>query len=337
MNEHQPPCSDIPVHDTRKEYEQFYANPVIRQLAHEPRWSVSDKDKAPVNVVRLLKEDGVLRGAHAISPQCLLPLDELMALLPNAANNAFHLQSQVDGYAVLDIEKTCPPELLPALLGLPNIWMEKSMSGKGYHLLLPLPANFWDYPIAAGKTALQHPDKHYEILLEHWVTFTRKPVRRPADIPVADDDAWELLYASLASQAVPAPTADLNISEHCPEIPRMDVILRGMLAVPRKELSDFKDHSKYHFSVLSRLQYGMKQRISQLQAAYPETVYTEDQQVWLLYIALTQIVPHRAKHEQLRNGMPLLFDRAKWSFSRQVADRENNDNDDDTHTKERRR
>ncbi|BAS11870.1 hypothetical protein AHiyo8_01730 [Arthrobacter sp. Hiyo8] len=224
-------------------------------MATTSRWTVSgqigeinsddpEKEptrKAPIDIRHLLegcnpgcRHVGPLRGAWAIDEQCLLTLDELSTRLPAAANCAFYLRAATNGLIVIDIEKTCPPEIAQQLLALPGIlYTEESMSGLGYHFVAPLPANFSAFPIGAGKRKLQEEHGWYEILIDHWCTFTRRPVAadvlaharstaviEPEFASVAD------LYASLAEKAkASAQVAAVRTSVEIPEIPHASTII----------------------------------------------------------------------------------------------------------------
>ncbi|MFP3802932.1 hypothetical protein, partial [Paraburkholderia sp. SIMBA_027] len=81
------------------------------------------------------------------------------------------------------------------------------MSGRGYHLVIPVPTNLHDFPVAVGKRVLREEHGWYELLFEHWVTFTRRPV--PADVLARAEStpdtprfaAVEDVYAALAAKA----------------------------------------------------------------------------------------------------------------------------------------
>lgn len=309
--------------DPRSTFAEFYANPIISAIAGIPRWTVSDNEKVPVNM-RELMDSGRIWGAHAIGEECLVTLDEMTDFLPDAANNAFYLRAQTDGFLVLDIEKTCPPEIAQKLLKIPALYVERSMSGKGYHLILPLPANFWDYPIAAGKKVLQQEHGWYEILLDHWVTFTRVPV--PAQqLPPQDFEpgAWEALYGSLAKEAREAPTADFDISAERPPIPRSEQILELMTRRPlEKSLEDFHgDYSRFEFSTLGVLYNRLSPILVAMVDAEPDADFNESVRAWLIFEAATRILPHREKHDELRNGLPLLLNAAMTLVARRLGDK----------------
>lgn len=306
-------------------FPDFYANDAVRLLAERSRWSVSDSDKMPIDM-RELMGTGRLRGAWDISDSCLMTLEELTESLPNATNNAFYLQAQTDGLLVLDIEKTCPPEVAAELLGMSEaLYSELSMSGRGYHLVLPLPPNFWDYPLATSKKVLKEEHGWYEILLDHWVTFTRNEV--PAERYVGPDEdslpetpAWEDLYASLARLAVEAPTLELDINAEKPDIPNESEIVDLMTRQPHKrELEIFhNDYSRWEFSILGVLY----NRLAAILVAVKDVVehpYDENDQAWLVFTAAQKVIPHRSKHDEYRNGMPLLLNATVSLISRRAA------------------
>lgn len=309
--------------DPYSAFPEFYGNPIISAIADIPRWTVSDNEKVPINMRELMKT-GRIWGAHEISDECLVTLDDMSSTLPEAANNAFYLRAQTDGFLVLDIEKTCPPEVARELLKIPALYAERSMSGKGYHLILPLPANFWEYPIATGKRVLKEEHGWYEILLDHWITFTR--VALPSDqLPPQNFDpgAWEALYGSLAKEAVEAPTAEFELSVERPQVPRIGQILELMTRRPmEKSLDDFHgDYSRFEFSTLGVLYNRLSPILVAMEDAEPDADYDESVRAWLIYEAATQILPHREKHDEARNGLPLLLNAAMALVSRRLGDK----------------
>ena len=310
--------------DPRSTYAEFYDNPIIQAIADIPRWTVSDNKKVPMNMREIIKSGGKrLWGAHEISEQCLVTLDDMARAMPGAANNAFYLRSQTDGLVVLDIEKTCPPEIRDELLKIPGLYTEYSLSGKGYHVVLPLPANFWEYPIATGKKVLRHEEGWYELLLDHWVTFTRNPVPLE-NLPAPDfDDPWTKLYASLAEKAVETPTSTFDFSDERPEIPRREQILNLMTRRPlEKSLDDFNgDLSRFEFSTLGVLYNRLGPILVAVADAEPDAVFDETVKAWLIYEAAMTVIPHRDKHDEIRNGVPLLLNAAVALVARRLGDK----------------
>ncbi|WP_327357840.1 hypothetical protein [Streptomyces sp. NBC_01304] len=332
-------------------FSQFYGNRAIRTLASACRWTISgqigeeapgdpakpQKRKAPIDVRHLLagctsscQHAGPLRGAFALDETCLLTLDELTVAIPNAANTAFYLQAQTDGLLVLDIEADCPPVVATDLLRLPGIlYSELSMSGRGFHLVMPLPENFHDFPVAAGKRVLREEHGWYELLLDHWSTFTRQPVpdRIAAHLTAATDApafaSIEDLYAQLAVNARESSGASasaVDTAEDMPDIPYSQAIVEQTLASARRQLrdpGDFNhDMSRWEFSLLASLYGWMRTQLRAYSALGVE--YSPGDAAWLLYKAALDVIPARPKHSERRNGRPFLLDRA----AALVADRE---------------
>lgn len=332
-------------------FPQFYGNPAIRTLASACRWTISGqigeetpddsakppKRKVPIDVRHLLagctsrcEHAGPLRGAFAPDETCLLTLDELTAAIPKAANTAFYLQAQTDGLLVLDIEANCPPDVATDLLRLPDIlYSELSMSGQGFHLVMPLPKNFHDFPVAAVKRVLREEHGWYELLMDHWSTFTRQPV--PHHIVAHANAATgamafasiEDLYAQLAmnaSESSGASASAVDTAEDMPDIPYSQAIVEQTLASAHHRLSDpgdfNHDMSRWEFSVLASLHGWMRTQLRAYSALGVE--YSTSDTAWLLYKAALDVIPVRPKHSERRNGRPFLLDRA----AALVADRE---------------
>lgn len=310
-------------------FPEFYENFVVRVLADAKRWTISGrigdegrKGKAPVDARHLI-DVGRVRGAFDISDTCLVDLDELTSTIPDAANHAFYLQSSTDGFMVIDIEPSCPEDVAADLLALPGIlYSEVSMSGKGYHLVVRVPENLHDFPAAAGKRVLREQHGWYELLFEHWVTFTRRPVprhdriaanasRRDRSFATVED-----LYASLATKAKPPATTfstTVRTGDEAPDIKGSQQIVERTLngADPRfKSLDDFGgDHSRWEFSTLGVLHREMHRHMVVVGFLH-RTTYSAADEAWMLYQAVQQVLPHRPKHDETRNGRPFLLDRA---------------------------
>lgn len=314
--------------DPQKQFPEFYGNKVALALATAKRWTVSgklgengSKGKAPIDMRHLL-DTGRVRGAWATDAQCLVDLPELTRRLPEAANAAFYLQASTDGLVVIDIEPGCPPQVAQNLLALPGaVYTETSMSGKGYHLVTPLPANFGQFENAKGKRVLREKHGWYEILIEHWVTFTRRQIdpgvlveASALDLTEAEFGSFEDLYASLAKVAKPSRSASMgDVVEEQPKIPAMGRVIRQSLANAESRLKDpdafGNDMSRYEFSVL-----GVLHRQIQFEAATVEDErrikYSPSDRAWLLYLAAKEVLPPRAKHREQRSGRPFLLHRA---------------------------
>lgn len=314
--------------DPLEQFPNFYENQVARALASAHRWTVSGnlgtdgaKGKAPIDMRHLL-ETGCVRGAWATDDRCLVGLAELSSRLPEAANAAFYLQSSTDGLVVIDIEPGCPEGVAQNLLALPGaVYTETSLSGKGYHLVTPLPKNIADFDDAKGKKVLREEHGWYEILLEHWVTFTRCPIDQDVmleagsvDLTQSEFTSFEDLYASLAKVAKPTRSVSTeDVVEKLPRIPGSKQIVEKTCtgATDRLKTPDSfnNDLSRYEFSVLSTMYREMRRHL--VTASFiNRTTYSGSDRAWLLYLAAKEVLPTRDKHYEQRNGRPYLLDRA---------------------------
>lgn len=317
--------------DARADLPLIYTNPAVAQLGREPRWTVSDSTKRPIDIRHLMdgcgsrcQHDGPVRGAWATDERCLVTLDELTDFLPRAANRAFWLRGTVDRVLMVDIESSCPPGEAARLLSMGgDLYRERSMSGKGFHLLMPLPTNFYDFPVAAAKVVLKHPRGWWEVLIEHWATFTGSPVGDTFGLGPASGPApsWEGLYAEVASQAVEVLTVDLDIDAERPEVPRREQILEIVTRGGHKrDPADFGgDMSRFEFSVLGVLYNRLRNVVKAVESVTPDYEYDESALTWLLYDAAASLLEHRPKHDEARNGMPLLLNSAAALIAQRLA------------------
>lgn len=319
-------------------YPAFYDNDIIAELGRDRKWSISDNTKMPVNVPALL-ETGLIRGASSYHlPTDAVTLDELTRGIPNASNCAYYFEAELSGLLLIDVEKTCPPDIAMRILGLADqnaLYTETSMSGKGYHLITALPQNFYDFPASTRKAKIQEEHGYYEVLLTHWVTFTRKPIdtsildeatRRAAD----DTYTLETFYADLNESAKGIASADNNVDldmgvlspdNYTDAQKRFDQRIREQ-ALPivestkRKSLADFNnDTSRWEFSTMSLVLRRCAEliqtrlnsdRVDDTDPAYDTLILTPGHLVRVAYPIIHQLIPHREKHDGERNGYPYL-------------------------------
>lgn len=317
-------------------FPEFYTNPVITALGQRKAWTISDNDKMPVDL-HALTTSGRVYGAHADNYHtALATLPELTTMIPQAANCAFRIETSLDHCLILDIEKTCPTDVADQLLLLSThaYYTETSMSGKGYHLVMPMPANFDQFPNAQVKTALKHTHGWFEVLLHQWITFTRNPIpqQRLNDAYVRQGHAkrsWEDVYAELAAQARPATHSGLNLD---PEELKPDdftpvenniteqaipIITERFAQNYTKDVYDFDgDYSRWEFSRINVLTSMVVEQLSSLllplSMADPTISRTPraEHVAYLVYKLATTIFDHRDKHDTTRNGLPFLYYRA---------------------------
>ena len=123
-------------------------------------------------------------------------------ILGNVLTNLCLRLSQANGddIVILDIEPDCPDDEKADFLALPWIYAETSVSGRGLHLVFPAPASHPE--IRLGKTKLKPDNRNdYEILLNHYITFTMCPVTHDPNRSIRPMSDFEALWENLIKTA----------------------------------------------------------------------------------------------------------------------------------------
>ncbi len=299
--------------DAWEAFPEFMSSDLVAVMGDKPQWSVSDRDKRPIDIGWLM-DAGELRGASPVDPWATVTLKKLRQVLPDAANAALRLDSEECGLCVLDVEPSCPPDEMLPLLRFPYVWGEVSMSGRGVHLVLPVPKAFEADADARSRAVVRDPKGRYEILLSHWVTFTRRPIG-PWENRGGDAEAWEAFAKDLLERA-PKPSIrvgadELDLEAARPKMPFCwKPVMKNVLGHPyQKGPDDFGgDMSRYEFGYMN---FAYRVLVHSLEAFRDQWDYDENDKAWLLYDIAREALPKRAKHDETRLGVPYLLYRAK--------------------------
>lgn len=292
----------------------FLANPYIQSIAKKARWTISDNNKRPVDIVWLIYAmnnptgQRAIRGAAYPDERCLITLDELVTQFPNAANFAYHVDDAMEeGYVILDVEPTCPDDIRQWFLSTNYLYGEYSRSGKGIHLVYPMPACIQNYPDAQKKIKMQTDDKTYEFMLsDHYMTFTGNQLP-----PATGTNSIDGVFEDLCKKQVYVEAAEIDLSAIKPDIPNEAKIL-GLLkhVTYKKSLGDYhNDFSRYEFGACVRVYHQLERLLKHAAFNNPPVEYDINQKAWLVYQQLVKIVPHRDKHDETRkiNGQEVPF------------------------------
>lgn len=292
-------------------FPNFYNHTFIQSIAQNPKWSISDKDKRPLDMFELENNKRCI-GCEPELQGSMTTLEHSIQILPMPSNHAYYMDIETDGFAVLDIEPSCPAPLKQKFLELPYLYAEKSLSGKGLHLILPVPKNYNEFPIAKTKQKMQEKHRHYEILLQHWVTFTREMLP-PSQNENPDDGKWEKLYAQMATIQKENDEAILQFKmkkQDLSNIPESDIILDLLINANHynRTLQDFQnDHSKYEMGVIAHKYRRMLMLFKSSLLQKTNHTYTPAERVALLFEIAKVCIEPRPKHDELRNKMPWLM------------------------------
>ena len=282
------------------EYKDFYDNEFIKKITDLPLWTVSiNKVPMDIHMYNVYKQ---FQGASYDKAGSLITLTKLINCFPYAINNTFYLNSQRDKYYILDIEPSCPDDIKNELLKTNWIYGERSMSKKGYHLVYPLPDYIKDYPIAEKKIALREEHGYYEILFNHYITFTRDMIEKPNET-----NDIEPIFRNLCKIQKERNIDKIDIDLICEKnIPHKEKILTLLDYYKYKKTpKDYNDDmSRYEFGFAS----SHLHKLMELTKKFPDYNYSNEEILYLLYYTLVNKLEHREKHDELRNDKPWLVE-----------------------------
>ena len=185
------------------------------------------------------------------------------------------------------------------------------MSGKGIHLIFKLPTDLiMKYPVVNTKKVMKEQHGWYEILLEHYVTFTGKQI--PLQKPSTED--FNKIFEDLAKTQKEYIKTDTHIEE-LKEVKtqHIDTILTQLLYYSNRQYkktpANFNnDMSAYEFSYLGWLYTKLKEYLK-ITNIKKEHEYTESEIAWIMHETAKEFLPYRPKHDETRNNLPwLLFE-----------------------------
>lgn len=331
MSEYVPSWRDFPA---------FYDNPTIERLGKNRRWAISgrlgdddeDKGKAPISMTPFVHptlyswEPHVPVFGNSAQPHQMVTLDELCELVPHAANCAYRVNEPFDGVIVLDIEKNVDPALRERLLACDWVYGETSMSGQGIHLVVPTPPDMRSrFPEAMTKTVCKLFSGTVEVLLDHWVTFTRDVIDRPADhgtVSLTDILAPEMeRMRNISVEAVDVSALEPDSAGYKTALTHFDGSYNEPDPRYKRTLADYdNDASRMEFAMFMRV----ANYVTNLADNYARTsciMLSDSERVWIIYNIAKRCVTHRPKHDEVRLGMPYLLYQAQRAYETAIAER----------------
>lgn len=294
--------------NTWQNFPEFYEHPFIKSIAAHEAWTISDKDKRPIDMWDLVLYNQDLHkppaGARTHTNECLMTLADVCKYVPTAKNNAYYFDSNRTGCVILDVEPDCSDELKAAFLNTNYIYGEVSMSGKGFHLVYKTPDCLRNYPDAMKKLKMQDSARKFEFLMEHWVTFTRVliPPAKPNAGPI---DAYFEELCAMQKYKEKKYNFDVDV-ERPNNIPQLSTIMMVMTndLHYKKTVEDFHgDMSRYEFGFAAMLY----RRLERILKQFKKHEYTETEKAWILYDIMVERLEHRDKHDSMREGKPWLL------------------------------
>lgn len=296
-----------------KHFESFINNPFISRIATEPRWTIS-VHKKPIDIRLLLEKDRFVGASfgRGYNPLTTLPaLTDLFLTQQNVleTNLTYYLNAAVNRQIILDIEPSCPKEIIDTLFNtMPWEYAETSLSGKGVHLGLTLPVShslFFD-----ELSVLKGPGKYYEYLMQNrYIAFTMNQIHRAQNNPCPPTKNLlfhiEPLYTQWKARQLGKKEFALSLTK--PNIPK-EARIRKVLDTMhiRKTLADYdNDCGRYEFACGCAFFHRIKRQLHATKLA--PSFYDKTMLTWLVYESLVNFLTPRAKHTEFRNGLPWLL------------------------------
>ena len=291
------------------------------------RWTMSKADKEPIDMPLFIATNGAaVKGAASYDYRTTYStIMDIFGLFGDAEipNLCFRLDFATHPFMVVDIEPECPQMVKDELLDkLDYVYLEKSMSGKGYHALMYAP-ELLTHEMAVN-TSVVKSGLDYEVLIsDHCVTFTGNTVSIAAG-PNADanyfDETIETMFSNRRILSHKLDTVNLmtldDVENHDYLIGYLNnIVNQGTQLAPMDYSGDM---SRFEFSVglsvahkvSSLLTFGPKLGLT-ITDAYGNTLvpheYTDDELVACMHYCLVNMLPHRSKHQEFRQDMPWLY------------------------------
>lgn len=320
----------------------FLANPLIQQMANIPQWTLSDKDKKPINS-RLYIQTGEMQLFKQRTPDDLSALTSLHQIntIPELdhINRAFRFDGNEyrrNPFICIDIESRAPESVVQYFMQMPVHYAEYSRSG-GFHLLIEVPGHCIDPEMnyLFNTTVIENERKEFEFILNrHFCTFTKKviPTREP-DFSTPDTNDSQTIKALLQNiLKMDAKNAKRRQEKREATIKRKEAfdtnnLPRHVIKLANIVPSDYieklhklspddyvGDKSRYEFNLATKLVGKMYRMIElnkdpMLGSKFGKPISELDawDYAYACHYMLEQMVPEREKHEGLREGLPWLL------------------------------
>lgn len=329
--------------------EEFIKIPIIERLSRMQRWTfTSAKDKKPVNLISLKNyldgNEKYIRGSRIQDEGGAMSVLDIKRLfnVDIVTPMAFYQSAMFTDVMIVDIEPKCDEELKNKLLTLPYIYAERSLSGNGIHLILPIPEKYKNDNLFMNSKSLNQGG-HFEILLNQWCTFTGDYLEVINNSEISQDEVQinlnefidEFLKTrkekveverkiSLENPVLGKLSDDHGIEKYNEfkknyekTIPSFKSLVKFALNKPyNKTRQDFINNnakgegfSEWEYGNIS---YYFNRVVNQLNWLSEQQLinideFDETKLTYIVYSIIEQVIPYRDKHSTKRNGVPLLL------------------------------
>lgn len=309
----------------------FLEHKFIKTIKNNRSWSISDNNKRPISMKGL--KSGKIYGAKFSNSEDLETANGVIKTIKmhdktSGINNlAYYLNSTLDGFLIIDIEKICPEEIKQDLLKIPYEYAEYSRSGTGIHLVCKVPEKY-KFNRDFNRTKVLKYKQDFEILMNHWVTFTGNQIKekQTEKNPALLEEIINKLLTTKKDERV--ITENLSVfnkidkeiidkeTDKIYDMPhRVEIEKRLRRHHYNKTLKDFvKDKNPNEYDQ-SKYDFGMcgfyNNKLKNILKSYNDYEYTDKEIIYFLQNIMKEKMPFREKHNEKRGGIPYLAHIAK--------------------------
>lgn len=338
----------------------FEDNPIIAQIKHDKRWTVSDKQKRPIDIL-LLKETGEIKMAE-MDEFKMIPLSDLPFIDSieelDFVNRTYRLQAHKNRIICIDVEPYADPELKFSILNSPVGYAELSENG-GIHALIKVPESFindenrylFDELSVFKEPTLKENGKEvrtgrYEVLInDHYTTFTKrimKDIDTEPDYTTGENKQWlENFIAHIVKEdqerqkvreqirkiQLEGVENELNDEQKSRvrkimTLPAFDEIKEELEIKLDGKTTDMSEFEMYMANSATGYTLNIIKR-AKTTRTYGKIAsrLTEMEIIYIVYYLLQDVLPFREKHDEFRQGVPWLLHLAQKAYVHTTAKR----------------
>lgn len=327
----------------------FAANHLVDHLKDEPMWTMSSKDKRPIDAKVFLETDAI-EDAYLEGPSPLVTLTQLDAdNRLQAVNRAYRLHAKDNRVIAIDVEPEATDQMKEMVLNFPAHYTELSMNG-GVHLFIMVPEDLVDdsnrymfdelsvfkEPVPKGDTR----PAHFEVIFnDHYITFTKRMLTQKPCVNYATDPQAKAQLKSFLDNIVALDVQrrkDRELAkqykveifdnsmnpeqlERIEQFTSLTALDRPKQQASEKQASDYGgDHSRYEMSTATSIAAHVIKvhRMAKGTLSFSELAskLKEPDLIYAIYTIILDILPYREKHDEYRDDLPWLMYTSKGAY-----------------------
>ncbi|MCR6108582.1 hypothetical protein HXA34_20040 [Salipaludibacillus agaradhaerens] len=332
----------------------FIQNPLIKRLSKDPYWTVSDDNKRPVNARLLLDTGNTYNikfdGEWPLVTLDELDADKNL----QAVNRAYRLRARENRVIAVDVEPDAPESMKQEVLKFPAHFTELSKNGGVHLLILVPEdlinsenrymfdeLSVFKEPVPKPKDASEKPrGAHFEVLFnDHFITFTKRMLTQKPCVDYSQESEAKDMLARFLDNIVQMDKQRKKERELAKQYrigmmkniidEEKEKMIKDFISIKpfekakeqakNKSINDFGgDASRYEMSVANGIAFHTirAHKLAKDTVSFRDIAEPLDEQdlAYAVYLLLKDVVPHREKHDEDRDGLPWLLFTSKRAY-----------------------